>query len=321
MPKLSEETYPSGIDPHETWDFQDSSKISCFQHCPRKYFFKYVLGLGSDSPNHNLEFGQAWHDAMEVLLQLYKKNNNVYDPSMVEPAIGAFEKHYRKYFDEETDLDTPKNPGRARIALLEYMNEYHRDNFDVIGTEQYFKVNLGNDRILVGKLDAPIQEQDGKVQVLEHKTTSWAQSSWSEQWPNKIQITNYSLIGFILFEKFKGLIINGAKFFPKNNAFERVYVRKNHDSLEDSLSTVSFWIDLIFMNFEMMAKTKEDAKVMNSFPRNGESCIMFNTACQFKHFCDVCTNPINEVETLRRNFSTIWWNPIEENPDIKELTL
>ena len=319
--KLSEQTYPEGIVPHETWNFQDSSKISTFQTCPRKYFFTYVLGLGWSTPNHDLVFGSAWHEAMERLLKLYWANDKSYDEAFIKEALKAFTECYRQDFDELTDLEYDKNPGRAEIALQQYIKKYADDDFNVLGIEQYFKIFLSNEHLLVGKLDAIIENANGDVEVLEHKTTKWTATVWAEQWSNKIQINNYSLIAYVLYEKYKGIIINGAKFFPKNNDFQRVYIRKGVHALEDALTNVTYWMDLIRMNFQLLAESDPNSNSLKAFPKNGESCIKYNRTCPFKAFCDDCYNPIAEKSLimLRRNFDTVWWDPIEthETMEIK----
>lgn len=43
-----------------------ASRINCFQVCPRQHYWRYEIGLQSDSESQALFIGSAWHRAMEA---------------------------------------------------------------------------------------------------------------------------------------------------------------------------------------------------------------------------------------------------------------
>jgi len=101
------------------WLRLDSSKIGDYMRCPRRYFYRHIVGWQYDSPNINLVFGEAWHRAKEHIF--------VHGTSReaIEGAMIKFLDYYRQHYDEITDLDNaPKDPGNALNALVGYGQEY-----------------------------------------------------------------------------------------------------------------------------------------------------------------------------------------------------
>lgn len=318
--KLSEQTYPKGIVPHTTWDFQDSTKLKTYQRCPRKYFYEYVLGLRKGD-DHNLIWGSAIHKGMGTLYDLYRQNNNKYSLDFVSPVYETFLTEYRQYFDEITDIDKePKNPPRAERLFKEYMEWYHYDTFEVVSIETYFRFDLSDAMTLVGKLDLSVLTKRDELEILEHKTTKWNDRRWSEQWANSIQVNNYALAGYIIHPNFKQIKVNGLKTFKSENAknapFERVPVNKGIHGIEDSLATCQYWMARVNQDFDLLSQQKVDSNSMTCFGKTGESCMDFGRTCVYKPFCENCYNPIKDIDMLQRNFEVKFWDPIEEvSPD------
>ena len=95
----------------EIWDVLDSTKIKAYLECPRKFFYEYVVGWRSIEPNIHLEFGKAWHLAMEHLLV------KGYEDEELVQAYTLFHNHYRKYFPEVMDdVYAPKNLSLIHIS-------------------------------------------------------------------------------------------------------------------------------------------------------------------------------------------------------------
>ena len=85
------------IQPHSSWNIIDSTKLNAFLECPRSYFYEYILGWRSEAPNLHLEFGKAWHLAMEHLIL------HGYDETSIKDAYLKFHEHYRSHFPELLD--------------------------------------------------------------------------------------------------------------------------------------------------------------------------------------------------------------------------
>lgn len=297
---------------HHTMEIVDSSKIQSFQDCPRGFFFSYVLGLRPDIPNVHLDFGSAWHDAMEEMLLRGK-----YDETAIAFAYHKFLNTYREAFpDEITDQDrAPKNPEYAFKALRSYAEQYASDNFEVLYTETAGLVPISPERKLVVKLDSILRDKnDGKINSMEHKTTGYNSSSWREKWHYMLQIESYTHLLYSLYPENEvgKVIINGA-CFTKSRGFDgiRIPVYKSKKQMAAFLWNVNHWIDLIEWNYEQLAQTSIDDPVMPAFPINCMSCSKFG--CRMGGICSTFPNPLRFAEEGLAGYKTDFWDPLRGN--------
>lgn len=299
---------------HPTMEIVDSSKIQAFQDCPRGFFFSYVLGLRPDKPNVHLDFGSAWHDAMEEMLL---RSGGVYDETAVAFAFQAFLKTYREAFpDAITDPDrAPKNPEYAFKALQDYANMYQNDNFYILYTETAGMVNISDKRKLVVKLDSIVRDRnDGKVNSMEHKTTGYNSTSWRDKWSMMLQIESYTHLLYSMFpeDEVGKVIINGA-CFTKSRGFDgiRIPVYKSKKQMAAFLWNVNHWIDMIEWNYAQLAEVKPEDPVMPAFPINCSSCSKFG--CRMGGICATFPNPLKFASEGISGYVVDFWDPLREN--------
>src|SRR5215510_15202511 len=177
------------IPKQETWNVIDSSKLSTFMECPRKFFYEYVLGWRSSYPNNHLVFGVAWHLAVEHFLL-----NNYSDASLQE-GIEMFYLRYRQELDAKSDEGfVPKDPRRGIEALQVYHERFKDDvhKYDILYTELGGSVLLADDSVIYFKLDALLRERHSKkVIILDHKSSQRHMNYWSQSWNLSTQMLTY----------------------------------------------------------------------------------------------------------------------------------
>lgn len=310
-------SYPVPI--ADAWDTHDSSKFQDYLGCPRYYFLRHVLGLDSPMPNLDLVFGSAWHAAMEHLLQ------KGYDPETISEAYETrFLPIYREVFSEEWDsLNSPKNPLRAREALLAYTGRYLDDleRYEVLYTEVTGEVEVLSNLSLVYKLDALLRNRETeKILALEHKTSKNLNDLWLLQWFLSIQLGTYdhALLWKMGAENTEGLIVNGA-FFKRvkddskaeKHQFERVAVVRTNEQRLVWFSTVRSIFERLLRDFEGLASAKESDSVLSCFPLNPKNCSSYARKCQYHDFCLFYPNPIQRLGVLTNDFVVRFWNPLE----------
>jgi len=305
------ETLP--VPKHPTMSTVDSSKIQAFQDCPRKFFFRYVLGLQQEGPNIHLDFGSAWHEAMEHLLL------NGYGEDSVEGAFKKFLKIYREAFpDEITDQDkAPKNPEYAWKALNQYVKQYESDNFEVLYTETAGLVPVREDRQLAVKLDSILRDRNsGEILSMEHKTTGRNSRSWREKWSMMLQVESYTHLLYSLYppENVGKVMINGS-VFTKTRTWDgvRIPVYKSPKQMNAFLWNVNHWIDQIEWNFQQLAQTEKDDSVMEAFPINCASCSKFG--CSMGGICHTFPNPIKFAEDPPAGYEVDFWDPLRKEEE------
>lgn len=297
---------------HPSWRVYDSSKIQEFQTCPRRYFYRYILGWDSEFPSNHLVFGAAIHEAMEHLLL------HGYSDASVQQAFELFLRAYRKELPEETDeMFEPKTPAKVLPFLLEYVRTYQRDfeEFEVLYTEIAGTVPIADDIVLHFRQDAICRKKSNdQVFSLEHKTLGRTPSrQWTEQWDLKTQVGTYTHVLYSLFspEEVFGVVINALGFLKTKNSLLRHPIHKSLESMQVWLWNTLYWVDQIRWHTALLNDTSEEDEVMMAFPMNTESCTKYY-GCPFKDFCSTWSNPLRHCDEPPAGFTVRWWNPLEQ---------
>lgn len=144
-----------------------SSRLSALLACPRKHFWRYEVGLQSDSDSLALRFGSAWHAAMEARWR----------GAEFEAALAAS-------IPETVDLD------ELAIATLSgllagYFKRYENESFiQSVHPEVEFGQSLAGSRTfdVAGKIDGLCVLHDGRLALKEDKTTSDSLAPDSDYW-------------------------------------------------------------------------------------------------------------------------------------------
>lgn len=302
----------NNVKPDKTWAIYDSSKVQAYMECPRKYFYRYVLGWETEDTSKDLVFGEAWHRVMETLLI------EGYNNQAVKKAYERFIAYYRQHFTELQDANNyPKSPASVVPALVEYMSKYRTvDKFEVLYTEIAGTVAISDKRTIHFRLDSIVKGDEG-IFSLEHKTGSRLGQTWIDQWTMKIQVGTYTHVLYSLYDPkdVYGIKINGVIFRKKGNAYIRVPIRKSVDMMNVWLWNINHFIDLIEWNMNEMMETTEDEVIMPAFPINSESCTKWGRPCEYLDFCSVWANPLQHCDEPPTGLIIRYWDPSEREED------
>lgn len=298
----------STVEQHPTWDIYDSSKIQEFMTCPRKYFYRYILGWEIDMPNIHLVFGEAWHRAMESVLQ------GGGSAESIKEGYDRFLSYYREHFTEIEDGNNfPKVPGSVIPALVQYTAQYKHIPDKVLYTEISGTAPISEDRSIHFRLDSVIESETEGIYSLEHKTGSSLRQTWIDQWLLKIQVGTYTHVLYCMYDRASvyGVKINGAIFRKKDTEFIRVPVRKDESMMNVWLWTVNHYIDLIEWSIDQMMNMKDSDSLMVAFPMSTESCMNYGRMCKYHDFCMAWSNPLQRSHEVPAGFVKKWWNPAD----------
>jgi hypothetical protein len=288
----------------------DASKINIFLDCPRQFFYSHILGWQSERPNNHLIFGQAWHEAMEVLLF------EGYSESSIAKAYDAFLTLYRKHFSEETDsLFAPKTPANALRALVDYCTFYKNDlqNFRPLHVEIAGRVNIAEGKFIHFRMDSICEDlQTNELFSLEHKTkNSTFNRQWIDQWTNSFQVGVYLhvLYCFAVDRKVRKVVINGIAFTNKETKFIRVPVLKTPTQMQEWLAHAEWYYDAIVQEMDFLAhEYRKKDSIMMAFPKNPQACTKY-FGCPFLDFCSVKTNPWDYISQPPLGLVIRHWDP------------
>jgi len=303
------------VEKEKTWDIVDATKLKKFMECPRSYFYEYILGWRPEQPSIHLEFGKAWHYAMEHLLL------HGYSAESVKEAWDLLNNHYRIFFTPEMDsMFAPKTPGNALSALIGYAKTYEQQdrNDKVKYTEIAGTVSISGDKVLHFRMDSIIENDKGMLSR-EHKTAGTLSRQWRDQWSLSIQVGTYLHVLYCLFptEEIWGVEINGTIFNKTKTQYERIPCRRSKGMMEDWLTTVNYWYEQL--EFEKQSLFDDDAnesdKVMVAFPKNPCACTNY-FGCPYFDFCMAWANPLQYIEYVPQGMKVEHWNPMEEESKV-----
>ena len=157
-----------------------NSRTECFFYCMKKHYWEYELGLRSAHDSEALIYGDAFHYGLET--------------KDATKGIGRYdESHGTPHDDLEHEV--------KRIALFTMLNAYfwRWDADDKANKTQLVEANFSIPLInpdtkrasrtfeAAGKIDAIVTLADGRLAVMEHKTTSFSLDVDSPYW-KKLQM-------------------------------------------------------------------------------------------------------------------------------------
>lgn len=303
-----------------TWKIHDSSKLSEYETCPRRFFFTHVLGWRLDQPKHDLYFGESWHKAREFALI------NGYDD--IEKIFKVFMDYYRLQFAESTDIFyIPKTPESVALAILTFAKEYKQDLIEnkVLLTETSGTVPINIDgRVLHYRMDSIVQRlSDGKIFSWDHKSAKNINEKWGNKFYLSLQNGTYTHCLYCLYpiDQVLGVTFCGTefKYLKKGSKYQsqgyhirlhRVDAFKSADQMNAWLFTVNALIDEIERDFDRLSECKDSDTVLGAFRMSPNACNNYY-GCIFHDFCLSWANPLRKCQEPPIGFIQEFWDPSE----------
>lgn len=143
------------------------SRMACFRACPRRHEIRYEIGIRPEEDSYHLRVGSAFHAALDAI----RKGESVDD------AVGPFVKDDYDY---------------AIVAAMVdgYQSRWSDEPLEVVESEMGFSIPLRNPKTgastpifrLEGKIDAIVRIPDGRLAIMESKTTSRDFTPGADYW-------------------------------------------------------------------------------------------------------------------------------------------
>jgi hypothetical protein len=156
-----------------------NSRANTFKTCARRHLFAYELGLRKEHEGMTLRFGSAVH----IGLDIHKKGGTVEDA--IRQAVEAYDANHPDYGDGWL-------VEREQIARLlsGYFWRWSVMPLEIVASELTFELPLVNPEtgkpsrtfMVAGKIDAIVRLEDGRLAVMEHKTTGDDLDPTSDYW-------------------------------------------------------------------------------------------------------------------------------------------
>lgn len=144
-----------------------NSRMSSFLTCPRKHQIGYELGIRKDREAAPLRLGSAVHEGLDV----YAQRGN-YEEAMKAATVGY--QHLPDWCCTDDEIHAWFVEREKVVQLLRHYWWQWEHDYEVLATEQAFEIELPwlHGFTLGGKVDKVVRLPDGRIAVMEHKTTS-----------------------------------------------------------------------------------------------------------------------------------------------------
>lgn len=139
------------------------SRLQTLMLCPKKYEYRYILGEKPQDVSISMLFGKAQHLQYQAWLK-----NEPFD--MAEAFLTILDE-----FEAEINWgkETPEDVFRWSEAFTELLVEEERP-YRLLGTEVEFRLPLGEEKDLLGFIDAVVENENGSITGIEFKTAARA---------------------------------------------------------------------------------------------------------------------------------------------------
>jgi hypothetical protein len=161
------------------WEFTHSC-IARSQRCLKSYHYRYVLGIDKDTPSTALRLGTVFHEALDAAATSMS----------IEKAIHVVEKAYSPdtvpSWCSAHDWACERSKMMALVSAYFFYHSAKDEKIfggDIVASEKEFEIKIKRGCVLRGKIDKIVKMQDGRLVIMEHKTTSDDIGADSSYWP------------------------------------------------------------------------------------------------------------------------------------------
>lgn len=308
----------------------DNTRLSDFRKCPRFYYYRHVRDWEPIAQRLPLDFGGAWHAAMEIVWPAIVNGQPRADIitagylAFVEDWVARGQPHPKDISYEREKEMSPRTPAIALEMLSEYVSQrYTRiSDLELVSVEKPFVVPLDpeDDTLFyIGKIDKVVRERQGrgKIRGIEHKTTTAYKkdgkfkTSFIDSFSPNSQVDGYIYSLHMTYgrDKVAGVWVDGALVHKTETGFIFIPVEKQVQQTNMWLWEARYWIDMVEANTAHLANLSPNDAYMAAFPKRTESCWDFNSACEHLMTCKSWANPIGH--DAPKGFRVHRWDPLD----------
>jgi len=283
----------------------DSTSISLFKTCPRKYHYTIILGYVSRITPPPLAFGIHLHTLFQewykLILQVDKHT-----------ALLRIVKLAGLLGETLPSGDTARSKESLVRTIVWYLDHFWDDKVKTIilpngqpAVEHHFKLQImeymGGPVYICGHIDRLVS-WDSAIWACDYKSTKYAlNQQFFDKFKPSTQIPLYVTATHLTqgesFPTAHGAIIDGIQLGVNFTRFARMPISFSPEEIDEYIQSLQYWI-----------RQAMNACEENIFPSNEESCDKYG-GCAFR---DICAKPPARREAfLKGNFTTQLWDPLK----------
>lgn len=242
----------------------NNSLINSWIACPRRAFFEYVqkkMPVGTSINKLGANIGTCVHAALEA--------------HYTGKDIG-------KTIDQvHSDLDLP-NDGRGSLKHIDSIVELYLQllgcDRKVFLAEKVLEMPVGDRLSFRGTLDLVLEESDGSLTLIDHKTSSNLYMYLKPRIPFDYQFTGYYALLCAAYPDRKvnnEIEVHGMQSKGKPKVI-RYKTQRDQAQVDDWLDWVNYW------GYEIMASLENKKDVVAN---KGAACVSYGSVCPYANLC------------------------------------
>jgi hypothetical protein len=292
----------------------DSTMISCFRSCRRKFFNEFILGLRPSEVSIDLHAGGAFSHALEHFYREYFVGPKAGDQD--HARLVSFNQFNQYWGDLDAPSNSPKSKDNMWLALETYFREFppatdHVQPYFVQDRPTFefsFAIPLdgpdwprhpvsGDPFLYSGRYDM-LGTYHGAPCFRDEKTTKQAGPTWADQWDLRSQFIGYKWASMVSGIPIKWAVIRGI-VIQKTSIRILEAIKDYPDAL------VERWREQLRHDLWQLVECWNT----NYWDYNlADACTAYG-GCMFKTSC-LSANPEPWLET----FIVRRWNPLAKDP-------
>jgi hypothetical protein len=261
----------------------DSTSLSTFAACPRKYLYSILQGWTAEIKSAHLSFGEHYARALEHFHKHIAAGVPYDDAvrSVVREALIAT-------WDNEAGapqewMHNTKTRDTLIRSIVWYLEHFRNDPMQTVilsdgrpAVEYSFSVDLSDEYVYCGHIDRLVTYGDaGDIYIQDQKTSGSAVTPrFFDKYSPDYQMTGYTWAGQIIFNlPVKGVVIDAAYVAVGFTDFARQAITRSDRQLEEFRTEALHYIEL--------ARRCHEA---NYYPMNRTACGNYG-GCEFRRVC------------------------------------
>lgn len=261
----------------------DSTSLSSFVTCPRKYYLSMLQGWTSEQRSVHLVFGGHYASALEHYHKHIAAGVSHNDALRLVVREALENTWDREKMVPQDWLHASKTRDTLIRSIVWYLEQFKDDPMKTVilsdgraAVEYSFSIDLNNEYVYCGHIDRLVTYGDNDDIYVQDQKTTGAQITprFFEGYSPDYQMTGYTWAGQIIFAMpVKGVVIDAAYIAVGFTAFGRQPITRSDRQLEEFRSEVLHYIGL--------AKACHES---GYYPMNRTACGNYG-GCEFKRIC------------------------------------
>lgn len=291
----------------------DSTSLSAFKECPRKYYYSIILGYAPRGQQVDLEFGILYHAATERY-DHFRAAGEGHEQALKGTIKWALIATWDKSAKRGWITDSPNKNRHTLIRTLVWYLDLHKDDSfkthilsnSKPAVELSFRydtgyiASTGESFLHCGHLDRLASLNDD-VYILDKKTTKHTLGpDYFNQFTPNNQFSGYAFAGKVAFGvETRGIVVDAVQVAVGFSRFERRMINRSPEMLEE------WYVDL----GKTLRRIDECARE-DYWPMNDTACFR----CKFRQICS--KDPSVRENWLKSDYDKREWNPLQARGDV-----